>query len=238
MILTPYEAEVLGLSLQVSLLALLFSIGPGIFLAYILARCSFRGKDLLSSLIHFPLVVPPVVVGYLLLLLFGRRGILGELLFAASGYSFAFRWEGAALAAAVMGFPLLVRSARTAFELGDVKLEEAASALGASPLRVFYSITVPLALPGIFAGLILSFGRSLGEFGATITFVSNMPGRTNTIPLAIYTNLQIPGSEQQVIRLVVISLLLSIVSILASELLQKRLLKKRRQGLGSQRGGG
>ena len=219
--LSPEELQIIGLSMKVALTATLFSLPPGIAIAYLLSRYSFPGQALLSGLTHLPLILPPVVTGYALLMLFGRSGPLGKLL-EPMGIVFAFDWTGAALAAAVMGFPLLVRAVRLSFDMVDPRIEQAAETLGARPVVRFLTITLPLALPGVIAGAVLGFARSLGEFGATITFVSNIPGETQTLPLAIYSALQIPGAEPQVVRLVVVSVLLSLGALIASEALARR----------------
>ncbi|WBU61582.1 molybdate ABC transporter permease subunit [Paracoccus albus] len=215
--LTPQEWQAVLLSLKVSVVAVAVSLPLGIFCAYALARWRFPGRLMLNGLVHLPLIMPPVVTGYLLLLAFGRRGFIGEPLEAWFGFTFAFRWTGAALAAAVMAFPLMVRTIRLSIEAVDPKLEQAASTLGASRLSVFASVTLPLILPGIIAGSIIAFAKAMGEFGATITFVSNIPGQTQTLPTAIYTELQVPGGETQAARLVVISLAIALSALLASE---------------------
>src|SRR6266852_7105306 len=197
------------------------SLMPGILVALVLARGRFRGKSLLDGLVHLPLVMPPVVTGYLLLLLLGRRGPLGRFLDEQFGIVFAFRWTGAALASAVMGFPLMVRAIRLSIEAVDRGLEDAAGTLGAAPLWVFLVVTLPLMLPGIIAGMILSFARSFGEFGATITFVSNIPGETQTLPSAIYTFTQIPGGDLGALRLTLVSIAISMTALLVSELLAR-----------------
>jgi len=220
--LTPSELEALRLSLKVAGVSVLASLPVGFALAWLLARYRFPGKTLLDAVIHLPLVLPPVVIGYLLLVLFGRRGPIGQWLDETFGIVFAFRWTGAALACALMGLPLLVRAIRQALEAIDLRLESAAATLGASRAWVLASVTIPLALPGIVTGMLLSFARSLGEFGATITFVSNIPGETQTLPLAIYTYTQVPGGDPQAMRLCVISVLLSLIALLASELLVRR----------------
>ncbi|YCH31752.1 molybdate ABC transporter permease subunit [Erwinia sp. D4-22] len=221
MILSDVEWQAVELSLKVSAIAVLFSLPVGIFLAWVLARCEFRGKALLDSLIHLPLVLPPVVVGYLLLLSLGRRGWLGAWLYDWFGISFAFSWRGAALAAAVVALPLMVRAIRLALEAVDPKLEQAARTLGAGRWRVFFTITLPLTLPGLIAGTVLAFARSLGEFGATITFVSNIPGETRTIPLAMFTLLETPGAEANAARLCLIAIALALLSLLLSEWLAR-----------------
>ena len=196
---------------------------PGVLVALVLARGRFWGKALLDGVVHLPLVMPPVVTGYLLLLLLGRRGPLGQFLDEHFGIVFAFRWTGAALACAVMGFPLMVRAIRLSIEAVDRRLEGAAATLGAGPIWVFLVITLPLALPGIIAGMILSFARSMGEFGATITFVANIPGETQTLPSAIYTLTQIPGGDAGALRLTLISIAISMLALLAAEFLARRL---------------
>ncbi|URQ61918.1 molybdate ABC transporter permease subunit [Pantoea alhagi] len=221
MILSDVEWQAVELSLKVSAIAVLFSLPFGILLAWVLARREFRGKALLDSLIHLPLVLPPVVVGYLLLLSLGRRGWLGAWLYDWFGISFAFSWRGAALAAAVVALPLMVRAIRLALEAVDPKLEQAARTLGAGRWRVFFTITLPLTLPGLIAGTVLAFARSLGEFGATITFVSNIPGETRTIPLAMFTLLETPGAETDAARLCVIAIALALISLLLSEWLAR-----------------
>ena len=220
--LTPAEAEALLLSLKVAFWSVAASLPVGVALAWLLARRDFPGKSLFDALIHLPLVLPPVVVGYFLLLLFGRRGFIGAPLDEYLGISFAFRWTGAALACAVMGLPLLVRAVRQAFDAVDPGLEAAAATLGASPAWVFATVTLPLVLPGLLTGMLLAFARSLGEFGATITFVSNIPGETQTLPLAIYTFTQVPGGDAQAMRLCILSILLSLAALMASELLLRR----------------
>ncbi|KAA8999874.1 molybdate ABC transporter permease subunit [Affinibrenneria salicis] len=221
MIVSDYEWQAIALSLKVSVLAVAWSLPFGILMAWILVRCRFPGKSLLDSLIHLPLVLPPVVIGYLLLVGMGRRGVIGEWLYNWFGFSFSFSWRGAALASAVVAFPLMVRAIRLALEAIDPRLEQAARTLGAHPLRVFFTITLPLSLPGIIVGVVLAFARSLGEFGATITFVSNIPGETRTIPLAMYTLIETPGAEGAAARLCVIAILLSLVSLLLSEWLTR-----------------
>ena len=220
--LTPVELEAFRLSLWVSGWAVLCSLPPGILVAWILARLRFPGKSIVDGLVHLPLVLPPVAIGYLLLVLLGRRGILGGWLHETLGITFAFNWKGAALAAAVMGFPLLVRAVRLSFEGVDQKLEHAARTLGAGSVRVFFTVTLPLVTPGIISGLILAFARSLGEFGATITFVSNIRGETQTLPLALYTLTQVPGGELSAMRLCLISVSTAMVALVASELLARR----------------
>jgi molybdate transport system permease protein len=219
---TAEEQEVLWLSLRVAFWSVFVSLPIAVAVAYALARASFPGKTLFDALVHLPLVLPPVVVGYLLLLLFGRRGPLGEVLEQWFGIVVAFRWTGAALAAGIMGFPLMVRAMRLSFEMIDRKLEAAAGTLGAGRAGVFLTVTLPLALPGIITGALLSFARSLGEFGATITFVSNIPGETRTLPLAIYTFTQTPAGDEAALRLSLIAVLLSLAALYISEVLVRR----------------
>jgi molybdate transport system permease protein len=224
--LTAEEWEILQLSLRVSFWSVLVSLPFAIAIAYLLARASFPGKTLFDAAVHLPLVLPPVVVGYFLLLLFGRRGPIGGLLEEWFGVVVAFRWTGAALAASVMGFPLMVRAVRLSFETIDRRLEAAASTLGAGRLGVFLTVTLPLALPGIITGVLLSFARGLGEFGATITFVSNIPGETRTLPLAIYTYTQVPSGDDAALRLSLIAVLLSLAALYVSEVLVRRATKR------------
>ena len=219
---SPEELVAIRLSLRVAFWAMLTSLPVGIAVAMLLARGRFWGKSLLNAIVHLPLVMPPVVTGYLLLLLFGRNGPLGRLLAESLGIVFAFRWTGAALACAVMGFPLLVRSIRLSLDAVDRRLEDAAGTLGASGLWIFATITLPLILPGILAGMILSFARALGEFGATITFVSNIPGETQTIPTAIYTFIQEPGGDLAAFRLTLVSIAISMAALIVSEPLTAR----------------
>lgn len=219
--LGPAEWQAVALSLRVSLWATLFSLPFGIFVAYALARWSFPGKQIVNGLVHLPLILPPVVTGYLLLLGFGTRGPIGGLL-AEWGIVFAFRWSGAALAAAIMAFPLMVRAIRLSIEAVDPKLEQAAATLGAAPAWVFLTVTLPMALPGIVAGTILAFAKAMGEFGATITFVSNIPGETRTIPSAIYAFLQVPGGEGAALRLVIVAVVVAMAALLLSEIFARR----------------
>ena len=218
---SPDELTAIRLSLKVALWATFGSLPLGLFVAYALARWNFPGKLLLDGLVHLPLVMPPVVTGYLLLLTFGRRGALGAPLAEYFGIVFSFRWTGAALACAVMAFPLLVRAIRLSFEAVDRRLEEAAGTLGASRPWVFATVTLPLALPGVLAGMVLGYAKALGEFGATITFVSNIPGETQTLPSAIYTFTQIPGGESGALRLTLVSIALAFAAMVASELLAR-----------------
>jgi len=220
---TAAEIEAIRLSLRVALWAMIGSLPFGLAMAIVLARGRFWGKSVLDGVVHLPLVMPPVVTGYLLLLLFGRHGPLGRVLDEWFGIVFAFRWTGAALASAVMGFPLLVRAIRLSLEAVDRRLEEAAGTLGAGKLFVFALVTLPLIAPGIIAGMVLSFARSLGEFGATITFVSNIPGETRTIPSAIYTLTQTPGGDIGALRLTVVSIALSFIALMTADLLAMRM---------------
>jgi molybdate transport system permease protein len=219
--LGPAEWQAVALSLRVSFWATLFSLPFGIFVAYALARWSFPGKQIVNGLVHLPLILPPVVTGYLLLLSFGTRGPIGGVL-AEWGIVFAFRWSGAALAAAIMAFPLMVRAIRLSIEAVDPKLEQAAATLGAPPAWVFVTVTLPMALPGIVAGTILAFAKAMGEFGATITFVSNIPGETRTIPSAIYAFLQVPGGEGAALRLVIVAVVVAMAALLLSEVFARR----------------
>jgi len=228
-VLSDYEWQALLLSLKISSVAVLWSLPPGILLAWILARGRFPGKALLDSLIHLPLVLPPVVVGYLLLIGMGRQGLLGGWLYENFGLSFSFSWRGAALAAAVVAFPLMVRAIRLSLEAVDRRLEDAAHTLGAGRLRVFATITLPLTLPGILAGTVLAFARCLGEFGATITFVSNIPGETRTLPLAMFSFIETPGAEAQAARLCIIAIVIALAALLFSEWLA-RLTRRRLEG--------
>lgn len=220
--LSPAEYEIVLLSLNVSLAAVAVTLPAAFALAWLLARVQFPGKIILDALVHVPLVIPPVVTGWLLLVLFGRSGPIGGWLEAQLGITLMFRWTGAALAAGVMALPLMVRAIRLSIEAVDRKLEDAARSLGAPRLQTYLSITVPLSMPGILAGAVLGFARSIGEFGATITFVSNIPGETQTLPLAIYTALQVPGGEAMVTRLAILSALLSVLALIASELMVRR----------------
>lgn len=224
--LSEYEIAALLLSLKVSSVAVLFSLPLGIICAWILARCQFPGKTLFDSLIHLPLVLPPVVIGYILLVAMGRQGVIGSWLYDWFGLSFSFSWRGAALAAAIVSFPLMVRAIRLSFENVDIKLEQAARTLGSSRLKVFLTITLPLTLPGIVSGIILAFARSLGEFGSTITFVSNIPDETRTIPLAMYSFIQTPGAEHEAARLCIIAIIIAVLSLTASQWLAKRAQQK------------
>ena len=224
--LGPAEVEAVVISLKVATVGTVAALPFGILAAYALARWRFPGKTLLDGLVHLPLVLPPVVTGYLLLLAFGRRGPIGALLDQCCGIVFSFRWTGAAIAAAVMGFPLMVRTIRLSIEAVDRRLEQASATLGAGRVATFLVVTLPLALPGILAGTVLAYAKAFGEFGATITFVGNIPGETQTLPLALYTFLETPGGDAAALRLVVLALALSLVALLASELLNRRLVAR------------
>lgn len=220
--LTPIEAEALALSIKVAIAAIVVSLPFAVGVAWLLARRDFPGKTLVDGLVHLPLIVPPVVVGYLLLVLLGRKGPLGAWLFDAFGITVAFTWKGAAVASAVMAFPLMVRAIRLSIETVDRGLEAAARTLGAGPVAVFATITLPLIAPGVLTGMILGFARSLGEFGATITFVSSIPGETRTLPLALYSVVQTPDSDVAAMRLVTISVILALAALVASEVVARR----------------
>ncbi len=213
----------MALSLQVAAVATIASLPVGVYVAYVLARKQFPGKQLLNGLVHLPLILPPVVTGYLLLLTMGRKGFIGQYLDEWFGLVFAFRWTGAVLAAAIMAFPLMVRSIRLSIEAVDPRLEQASSTLGARPVWVFATVTLPLILPGILAGAILAFAKAMGEFGATITFVSNIPGQTQTVPSAIYAFLQVPGGDASAMRLVIISVAVAMAALLVSEIAARRI---------------
>jgi molybdate transport system permease protein len=221
--LEPAELAALQLSLKVATTATFFSLPLGIAVAYLLARGRFPGRSLLNALVHLPLVLPPVVTGYLLLLSFGKRGPIGAFLYDWFGFSFSFRWTGAALAAGVMAFPLMVRAIRLSIEAVDRRLEDAAGTLGANRLVTFFTITLPLSVPGILAGSVLAFAKAIGEFGATITFVSNIPGETQTLPSAIYTFTQVPGGDAGAMRLVLIAVAVSVIALLVSEYFARRI---------------
>ncbi len=223
--LSPHEWQAVLLSLKVAIWATVVTLPLGIWVAYILSRKEFAGKQILNGIVHLPLILPPVVTGYLLLLTFGTRGWLGAWL-QDFGIVFAFRWTGAALAAGVMAFPLMVRAIRLSFDAVDPKLEQAAATLGASRIWVFATVTLPMILPGIITGTILAFAKAMGEFGATITFVSNIPGQTQTLPTAIYTFLQVPGGETSAFRLVLISVTIALGALILSELLARRVAKR------------
>jgi molybdate transport system permease protein len=220
--LSADEWMAVHVSLKVATVATLASLPLGVAVAHLLARRSFPGKLLVDGLVHLPLVLPPVVTGYVLLLLFGRRGPIGSLLESWFGLVFSFRWTGAALASAIMAFPLLVRAIRLGIEAVDRRTEHGAATLGASPAWVFVTVTLPLAWPGILAGVVLCFAKALGEFGATITFVSNIPGETQTIPSAIYTAIQTPGAEAGALRLSLVAAAIALSALVASELLARR----------------
>lgn len=222
LLLTPDDWEIIRLSLKVSAVAVILTLPVAFGLAWLLARVRFPGKILVDGIIHLPLVLPPVVTGWMLLLAFGNNGPAGRFFEQWLGITFMFRWTGAALAAAIMALPLMVRAIRLSIEAVDRRLEGAARTLGASAARTFLTITVPLSLPGILAAAVLGFARSIGEFGATITFVSNIPGETQTLPIAIYTALQVPGAEDAVTRLAIIAVILSLGALVASEALARR----------------
>ncbi|MCZ8271825.1 MAG: molybdate ABC transporter permease subunit [Beijerinckiaceae bacterium] len=224
--LTPEEWAALKLSLKVATVATLASLPAGVAVAYLLARGRFPGRSVLDALVHLPLILPPVVTGYLLLLAFGRKGPVGAWLEAHFGLVFSFRWTGAALAAAVMGFPLMVRAIRLSIEAVDRRLEQAAGTLGAGRMLTFLLVTLPLALPGILAGSVLAFAKAMGEFGATITFVANIPGETQTLPTAIYTFTQVPGGDAAAMRLVLISVAVSVLALVLSEWLARGLRRR------------
>ncbi|MFC2969145.1 molybdate ABC transporter permease subunit [Acidimangrovimonas pyrenivorans] len=224
--LSPSDWEAVRLSLRVAFWATAVSLPLGIFTAYALARWEFWGKQLVNGIVHLPLILPPVVTGYLLLLTFGRRGPVGHLLEQWFGLVFAFRWTGAALATGIMAFPLMVRAIRLAVEAVDPRLEQAAGTLGAGRLWIFVTVTLPLILPGILVGAVLAFARAMGEFGATITFVSNIPGQTQTLPSAIYTVLQVPGGEGEAMRLVIISVVVAMTALVLSEWLGRALARR------------
>jgi molybdate transport system permease protein len=220
--LTPDEWIAIRLSLRIAIVATVVALPFGIAIAWLLARKDFWGKALLDGFVHLPLVLPPVVTGYLLLISFGRRGPIGAFLADNFGIVFSFRWTGAALACGVMAFPLLVRAIRLSFEAIDRRLEDAAGTLGANPFRIFSTVTLPLALPGVIAGMVLCFAKALGEFGATITFVSNIPGETQTLSAAIYTLTQVPGGDAAASRLVVVAIVISLAALVVSEWFARR----------------
>jgi len=224
--LSPEEWQAVALSLRVSFWATVISLPFGVLCAWALARRRFFGWQVLNGLVHLPLILPPVVTGYLLLMAFGRRGWIGQYLYDWFGIVLAFRWTGAVLAAAVMAFPLMVRAIRLAFEAVDPKLEQAAGTLGASPVWVFVTVTLPLILPGILAGSVLAFAKAMGEFGATITFVSNIPGETQTLPSAIYAFLQVPGGDEAAFRLVAVSVAVAMGALVLSELLARAVARR------------
>lgn len=221
----PAEMEAVRLSLKVAGLAVLVCLPPGVFFAWVLSRLSFPGKTLVDAVVHLPLVLPPVVIGYLLLLLLGRNGLLGGWLYRVLGISVAFTWKGAVVAAMVMALPLMIRAVRQSFDEVDRSLEAAAGTLGAGRWRIFATITLPLSAPGLLTGSMLAFARSLGEFGATITFVSNIPGETRTIPLAIYNLTQVQGGEGPALKLCLVSVAISICSLLFSDMFSRKAAK-------------
>jgi molybdate transport system permease protein len=220
--LSPDEWTAVALSLRIAAVSTVVALPFGVAIAFVLARKSFWGKSLLDAVVHLPLVLPPVVTGYLLLITFGRRAPVGAFLDEHFGIVFSFRWTGAALACGIMAFPLMVRAIRLSIEAIDRRLEEAGATLGANRFWLFASVTLPLALPGVIAGMMLAFARALGEFGATITFVSNIPGETQTISAAIYTLTQVPGGDRAALQLVVVSIVISVAALIASEWLARR----------------
>ena len=224
--LSDAEWTAIRLSLRVSFVAMIVSLPFAIAIAMLLARGRFWGKSILNGLVHLPLILPPVVTGFLLLILFGKRGPIGAFLAEYTGIVFSFRWTGAALACAVMAFPLMVRSIRLSIEAVDRRLEQAASTLGAGPFWVFLTVTLPLVLPGVIAGMVLAFAKAMGEFGATITFVSNIPGETQTLSAAIYTFTQVPGGDAGAFRLTLISIVISMAALILSEILANLAAKK------------
>jgi molybdate transport system permease protein len=224
--LTPLEYEALSLSLKVATWSVVVSLPFGIAMAWLLARTRFPGRVLLDGIVHLPLVVPPVAIGYLLLVVLGRQGVVGGWLYETFDVTLVFTWQGAAVAAAVMSFPLMVRAVRLSIEAVDQRLETAARTLGAGPLRVFLTITLPLTMPGILSGVVLAFARSLGEFGATITFVSSIAGETRTLPIALYTLVQSPGGEDAAMRIVGLSIILALAAMLISEIVARRVSRR------------
>lgn len=224
--MTIFEINALFLSIKIGLLSTLFILLPGIFVGWILAKKSFFGKTILDSIVHLPLVIPPIGVGYILLIMFGKNGLIGSFLFENFNINLSFSWVGAAIACSVMSFPLMVRPIRVLMEAQDKRIDEAARTLGASELKIFLSITLPLAYPGILAGLVLSFARSIGEFGATIAFVGNIPGETQTLPLALWTLIETSNSSNEIIRLGLISVCLSLVALLIATNIEKKFLEK------------
>lgn len=227
--LTPGEWEAILLSMKIGMSAVVWILPPGIAIAWLLARHEFRGKALLDGVVHLPLVLPPVVIGYLLLVALGRQGWLGRWLHELFGVTLPFTWQGAAVASGVMAFPLLVRAVRLSFEAIDPKLEAAASTLGAGRWRIFLTITLPLSIPGLLTGTLLAFARALSEFGATITFASNIPGETRTLPLALYTLIQSPGREAAAARLCILAIIIAMLSLLISEWLSRHARKRLRE---------
>ena len=224
--MTIFEINALFLSIKIGLLSTLFILLPGIFIGWILAKKSFFGKTILDSIVHLPLVIPPIGVGYILLIMFGKNGSIGSFLFENFNINLSFSWVGAAIACSVMSFPLMVRPIRVLMEAQDRRIDEAARTLGASELKIFLSITLPLAYPGILAGLVLSFARSIGEFGATIAFVGNIPGETQTLPLALWTLIETSNNSNEIIRLGLISVCLSLVALLIATNIEKKFLDK------------
>ena len=225
-VLSHSEVEALTLSVKVATFCTLLICIPAIAVAWLLAKKAFIGKSLLDGLVHIPLILPPVVLGFLLLILLGNQGLVGKWLHETFGITIAFTWMGAVIASAVMAFPLMVRSTRQAISQVDTKLEIAAQSLGASPIKVFFSVTLPLAIPGVISGLILAFSRSLGEFGATITFVGNIEGETQTLPLAIYSYTQTPDGDLAAMRLVILSVMIALAAIVFSNYLERKVAKK------------
>ena len=224
--LSPDEWLAVQLSLRVAFWSVCLNLPFALFFAWLLARKDFIGKTLVDGVIHLPLVLPPVVIGYVLLVVLGRKGLVGQWFYEFLGVTFVFKWEGAAIASAVMGFPLMVRAIRLSLEMVDQGLERAALTLRAGPIRVFSTITLPLILPGVLSGVILGFARSLGEFGATITFVSNIPGETRTLPLALYTYTQTPGGDIMAMRLTVVAIAIALLSLFISEFLARAIREK------------
>ena len=228
--MTDFEISALLLSIKIGILSTILILVPGIFMGWVLAKKNFFGKIIVDSLIHLPLVIPPIGIGYILLIIFGKNSFLGNFLFENFNISLSFSWIGAALACSIMSFPLMVRPIRVLMEAQDIKLDDAARTLGASELKIFLSITLPLAYPGILAGLVLSFARSIGEFGATIAFVGNIPGETQTLPLALWTLIETSNSNNEIIRLGLISVCLSLVALLISTSIEKTFLDKLKNG--------
>jgi molybdate transport system permease protein len=224
--LSLHEWQAVVLSIKISFWATLISLPLGIWVAHLLARREFWGKQALNGIVHLPLILPPVVTGYILLFSFGRRGFFGEFLYDMFGIRLAFEWTGAALAGAIMAFPLMVRAIRLAIEAVDPKLEQAAETLGASKFKIFTHVTLPMIMPGIIVGSVLAFAKAMGEFGATITFVSNIPGKTQTLPSAIYAFLQVPGSENSALKLVIISIVIAMAALFLSEILGRYAARK------------
>ena len=228
--MTDFEINALLLSIKIGILSTILILVPGIFMGWVLAKKNFFGKIIVDSLIHLPLVIPPIGIGYILLIIFGKNSFLGNFLFENFNISLSFSWIGAALACSIMSFPLMVRPIRVLMEAQDKTLDEAARTLGASELKIFLSITLPLAYPGILAGLVLSFARSIGEFGATIAFVGNIPGETQTLPLALWTLIETSNSNNEIIRLGLISVCLSLLALLISTSIEKTFLDKLKNG--------